>query len=179
MTQVTANPRFLGDGNTQGTVLGSGSGQSPLGKDSAGNPEKVALYGATTPVVQPSGNAQSAIARGSAVGFIATFSLTNSPNSAASLSTVTSAMTLVGGTGASVTIATTDLPFINKPTAQAGLGVGNVAVSSAGVAVVSFSNVSATNFITPTASETYGIVALRGFGVLTTVLTPASIASKT
>lgn len=178
MTQVTANPRFVGDGNTQGTVLGTGAGQSPAGKDSAGNAEKIALYGNTTPVAQPSGNAQSAIARGSACGMVATFSLTNSPASVATLTTAELGMTLVGGTGASITIATTDLLFINKPTAQAGLGVGNVRVSSAGVAGVAFSNLSA-GFLTPTASETYGIVALRGFGVLTTVLTPASVASNT
>jgi hypothetical protein len=179
MTQTTTNPRFLGDGNTQGTVLGTGAGQSPLGKDSAGNAEKVALYGGTTPVVQPSGNAQAAIARGSACGMVVTFSSTQSPNSVATVSTVTSALTLVGGTGAPVTIASGDVLYINKPTAQAGLGIGNIAVSSAGVAVVSFVNASATNFITPTAAETYGVVALRGFNKLTAVLTPASVASNT
>jgi hypothetical protein len=68
------------------------------------------------------------------------------------------------------------LLFVNKPTAQAGIGVGNVRVSSAGVAGVAFSNLTA-GFLTPTASETYGIVALRGFNVLTTTLTPASVAA--
>src|SRR5260221_5394900 len=179
MTQITSFPRYLGDGNTQGTVLGTGAGQSPAGKDSAGNPEKVALFGNTTPVVQPSGNAQAAIARGSACGIIATFSSTQSPASCAVLSTVTAALTLIGGTGAPVSLATGDILFINKPSSQANLGIGNIAVSSANVAVVSFSALAGTNFVTPTGSETYGVVALRGFNVLTTVLTPASILSNT
>lgn len=131
----------------------------------------------TDPVVQQTGNAQAAIARGSACGMVATFSLTNSPASVATLTTAELGMTLVGGTGAPITIATTDLLYVNKPSAQAGLGVGNVRVSSAGVAGVAFSNLSA-GFLTPTASETYGVVALRGFNVLTTVLTPASVAAN-
>jgi hypothetical protein len=131
---------------------------------------------ATDPVVQQTGNAQAAVARGSACGMVATFSLTNSPASVATLTTAELGMTLVGGTGAAVTIASGDLLFVNKPSAQAGIGVGNVRVSSAGVAGVAFSNLSA-GFLTPTASETYGIVALRGFNVLTTTLTPASVAA--
>lgn len=160
--------------NTTSTSIYVGGG-SPAQMGTTGG--TAGFYGAT-PIVQPSGNAQVAIARGQACGMVATFSLTASPTSVATVSTMTSAMTLVGGTGPSITIASTDVLFVNKPSSQAGLGVGNIAVSSAGVAVVSFINSSATNFITPTASETYGVVALRGFGALTTVWTPSSVAAN-
>lgn len=162
----------LSDARTDGAALG----QSPT--------DKIAFYtdgktaGFAVPVVQPSGNAQAQITRGGAAGVVATYAVTNSPASVATLTTVELGMTLVGGTGASITIATTDLLFINKPTSQAGLGVGNVRVSSAGVAGVSFLNLSA-GFLTPTASQIYGVVALRGLNSVTTVLSPAAVAANT
>lgn len=168
MTMITSNRQQIGAGTTDGLVV-----QPAL--DSAGNPAKVAFFGGN-PAPQAAGNAQAAVVRGQSCGMVATFASTQSPSSVATLSTLTSAMTLVGGTGASVTIASGDVLFINKPSAQAGVGVGNIAVSSAGVAVVSFANLSA-GFLTPTASELYGVVALRGFNKVSGVLTPASVLS--
>jgi len=123
-------------------------------------------------------NAQAAIPRGGAAGFVATFASNQSPASVATLTTVNRGMTLINGTGAAVTIATTDLVIVNKPAAQAGLGVGNEYVSSAGVLAVSFANLSA-GFLTPTAAEKYGVIALRGLNSVTSALTPVSIAAAT
>jgi len=123
-------------------------------------------------------NAQSAIPRGGAGGFVATFASNQSPASVATLTTVNRGMTLINGTGAAVTIASTDLVIVNKPTAQAGLGVGNEYVSSAGVLAVSFANLSA-GFLTPTSAEKYGVIALRGLNSVTTVLTPAAVTLST
>jgi len=157
--------RQLSDGNSVGTVLGQSAA------------DKIAFYNAT-PVVQPSGIAEAAVSRGDAGAMIATFATTQSPASTATLTTVELGMTVIGGTGAPVSLASGDLLYINKPTSQPGLGVGNVRVSAANVAGVAFDNLSA-GFLTPTASEVYGIVALRGLGALTAVLTPAAVVSQT
>lgn len=163
---TSSAPRQLSDGNSVGTVLGTGP------------TDKIGFYNNTGGVVQPSGNAQAAVARGVACGTVATFSTSQSPTSVATLTTAELGMTVIGGTGASVSIATGDLLFVNKPTAQAGVGVGNVRVSAANTAGVTFSNLSA-GFLTPTTTETYGIVALRGFNALSATLTPAAVAPKT
>lgn len=157
----------LSDARSDGTVLGQTT------------TDKIGFYGNATPVVQPSGFAQTAITRGSAGGLVATFAHVASPASVATLTSAELGMTLVGGSGAAVTIATTDLvAVVTKPTSQAGLGTGNIRVSSAGVIGVEFVNLSA-GFLTPTATQTYGTVALRGLGAISAVLTPASVASNT
>lgn len=158
--------QILDDGRSDGTAL-----QGP----------KLTFFAGTsggTPVVQPSGNALAAIARGSGAGVIMGFSATNSPSSVATLTTVSASITLVGGTGAPVTIASGDVLFVNKPTSQAGLGIGNVLVGSAGVAAVTFSNF-VSGFLTPTASQVYSFIAIRGLTSTTAALTPAAVAPAT
>lgn len=157
--------QVLDDGRTDGTLLGQTSTAS------------IGFFGAT-PVVRPLGNAQAAITRGASAGLIMGFSATNSPASVATLTTAELAMTLVGGTGAPVSIASGDVLFITKPTSQAGLGLGNVRVSAANSAGVTFNNLSA-GFLTPTASQVYSFVAIRGLTSTTAVLTPASVAIST
>ncbi len=140
--------------------------------------DPISFYNAT-PTVQPSGNVQAAITRGAAAGLIATFATLKSPASVTVLSTSEQSFTLVGGTGASVTIATTDLLVVSKPTMQATLGIGNIRASSAGVAGITFHNVSTVDWVTPTASQVYGVVALRGLNSVTTAITAASVAAST
>lgn len=53
-----------------------------------------------------------------------------------------------------------DYVMVNKPTAQAGLVVGNARVKSANTLSIVFGNLTATS-ITPTASETYLVHLLR------------------
>jgi hypothetical protein len=49
--------------------------------------------------------------------------------------------------------------FVNKPTAQAGLGIVGARVSAAGTLAITFSNNTA-GAITPTAGETYSIASI-------------------
>ena len=177
MTQNVQVAKFLGDGNTQGTVLGTGAGQSPLGKDSAGNPEKIALYGGTTPVAQRGGAPQAAVTRGQQAGVIATYSTSQSPTAVAANTTAEKTMTVQTGTGFTMQLVSGDLLYVNKPTAQAGLGVGNARVSANNTAAVTFSNFTGGS-ITPTGSEVYSIVALRGMPNISAVLSPAAVAAN-
>ena len=55
---------------------------------------------------------------------------------------------------------TGDAVFVNKPTNQAGLGITNVRVTAADTIGISFINAS-TTAITPTASQTYMVVAIK------------------
>ena len=167
--------QVLDDGRTDGSNMGGGVTNAKLSFFSSSSTTATPV----TPVVQPSGGAQAAITRGTGGGIVATFAHVNSPASVATISTAELGMTLVGGTGAPITIATTDMiAVVTKPTSQAGLGIGNVRVSSAGVIGVEFVNLSA-GFLTPTATQTYGTVALRGLNSVTSALTPASVASNT
>lgn len=164
-------PQILDDGRTDGTTLGNIAAAAVNG-----TVPKLNFFGVLSPIAQPAVGTVQAI--GTTAGAAITFASTQSPTSVATLTTAELGMTLVGGTGAAVTIASGDLLYINKPTAQANLGVGNIRVSSAGVAGVTFSNISA-GPLTPTASEVYSVVALRSMGNLTAVLTPAAVAGDT
>lgn len=155
---TSTNITDLSNGNSAGTRLGQTT------------TDLVSFYG-STPVVQASGNAQAATTRGQSGGMVVTFSVTASPTSVATLSTAEKSITPIGGTGATVSIATSDPVYINKPTAQAGIFIGNVRGSAANTVGVSFGNVT-TGFLTPTASETYGVVALKGAPSIT--VTPAA-----
>ncbi len=128
-------------------------------------------------VSQPTGNAQAAVTRGLAAGVVATYVTAQSPSAVAANTSGEKAMTVQTGTGATMLLATTDLCYVNKPTSQAGLGVGNIRVSASNTAQVTMTNYTAAS-ITPTASENYFITALRGLPVATAVLSPASVAAN-
>ena len=155
----------LSDGRTDGTQLGQ-----PVSK-ALPNGDKIGFFGAT-PIMQPPSGA--GIAVGIQSGSVISYATAQSPASIATLTTAEIGMTVVAGTGAAITPASGDLIVLNKPTAQANLGYGNVRISSAGVLGVTFSNISA-GFLTPTAAETYAAVALRGLGNTTATLTPAAV----
>lgn len=145
--------------------------------DANGQPFKEGFYG-TTPAVQPSGNQNAAITRGQQAGSVGVLkSATVSPSAVGTLTTAEQGIT-IGPATADWQVGTADLLYINKPTAQAGLGVGNVRVSAANVAGVTFSNFTSAT-ITPTASQSYGFVALKGFMNNTATLTPAAVAPNT
>lgn len=173
---VTAAPlsldvttRQLSDGNGL-----QGGGGTLLGI----NPQDEIGFFGVTPVQQPSGAGQAAVTRGSSGGVIATLApAVASPTAVANITTAEKGITL-GPTTAIFQVATTDLLYVNKPTSQAGLGVGNVRVSAANVAGVTFSNYTAAT-ITPTASEQYAFVAIRGMNTMAAVLSPAAVAPNT
>jgi len=165
-------PKQLSDGGTPGTLLGRLL-------NSAGLPDAIGFFGGT-PQTQPFGTAQAALARGLGAGVIATYSSTQSPSAVAQSTTAEQTLTIQSGTGGTMLLAAGDLVYVNKPTSQAGLGVGNVRVSSGNTLGITFDNVPAGGNITPTASEVYGVVALRGLGIakLTAVLSPVAVAAN-
>jgi hypothetical protein len=57
-------------------------------------------------------------------------------------------------------LAVGDVVFVNKPSAQAGLGIAGARVSSAGNLAITFVNATAAS-ITPTAGETYQVGGIR------------------
>lgn len=164
----TNAPRQLSDGNGDGTLLG----QSPT--------DLIGFYGETPasplPIVQPSGPGQAALTRGQAGGVISTYGTSQSPAAVAPNTSAEVGLTVQSGTvtNTRILITTGDLLYINKPTSQAGLGVGNIRVSASNVAGVTFSNATAAT-VTPTSTQTYGIVAIRGLPTLSATLSPAAV----
>lgn len=83
------------------------------------------------------------------------FNLTLSP---VSVATITAAEQTFDAS--SIGLLTTDVVLIQKPTAQAGLGIAGSRVSATDVLAVTFVNPTAAA-ITPTASEVYKVTVLR------------------
>jgi len=156
-------------GSSQGDVYGCAS-------DSNGNPGKVAFFGsqASLPVVQPSGNLLAAALRGAAAALVATFVTTQSPSAVGANTSAEKSFTVQTGTGATMLPATTDLFYVNKPTNDAGLGYGNVRVSSSNTLGVTFQNFTGGS-LTPTASQAYVCVGIRGLPILTFQWSPAAV----
>ena len=157
-TQLSAKP-------PEGTVFGQGA------------TDLIAFQGGT-PIAQPVGNVFNAAARGQAAGSVMTFASTQSPSSVATVTSAEKSVTAQSGTSAVLTPATGDFFVVNKPTAQAGIGVGNIRYSAAGVVGLTITNFTA-GTLTPTASEVYGIVGIRGLDTITAVLTPAAVTLST
>ena len=179
MPQVVATPspasisnvvEVLADGAPTGVIMGPAL-------DSAGNPAKEGFFG-TGPVTQPTGGEQT-VTRGQAAGTIATFATTATPATVVTLTSSEVTLTPVIGTGGTYTITATDVVLINKPTSQAGLGEGNVRYATSSTIALSFNNITG-GTLTPTATQIYGVVGLRGLPNTSSVtLTPASVATKT
>lgn len=139
------------------------------------------FFGAT-PVAQPSGNLQAAQVKGAAGGVCSTYSTYQTNVITAGVNNITSTeygMTVMQGTvtNSRILIAAADMIYINKPTSQAGLGVGNVRVSAANVVGVTMANWTAAT-ITPTVNQVYTIVAIRGLPTIAATLSPAAVAAN-
>lgn len=168
------NLRDLSSGETGGTRMGLSS------------LDAISFYGAA-PAAQRTGPAQAAPVRGQAAGMVATF--TPDVVSPAAVAGITSGERLnganlllglgIGGTAWGGIVPTAgDVVIVNKPTSQAGLGVGNARYVSAGKVGVTLTNFTVGS-VTPTASQAYQTVLLRGLGAITSVLSPASVAAST
>lgn len=90
---------------------------------------------------------------GTALTKIATYTASLSPAQVA-------ANTCAEQTFAVTGISTTDIVFVNKPTAQAGLGVAGVRASATDQVAINFCNATASP-ITPTATQTYSFGVIR------------------
>lgn len=171
-TAVTSSSnvaRQLSDGNDQGTTFGL------AGTTTQGATDKIGFFG--TVAAQTAGNAQAAITRGQACGIIMSINTVQSPSKVEALTTAEATLAPMGGT-VGVPIGSNDLIYVNKPTSQAGLGVGNARAAGVNSIGVSFSNLTGTS-ITPTAAQAYAVVAIRGFNNTTAVLSPAAVQAST
>lgn len=83
----------------------------------------------------------------------ARLSVTLSPASVANATSAEQTFTMTG-------LLTTDFVSVNKPTAQAGLGIVGTRVSAADTLAITFGNFTAAT-ITPTASEVYVVHVVR------------------
>lgn len=137
--------------------------------------DDISFYGAT-PIIRPSGAGQAAVVRGVAAGTIATIKATSlTPTTVAANTTAEYIFTAVVSTTSAGgwQVATGDVLYANKPTALAGVGIGNVRVASTNSIGLTFSNYTA-GTLTPTA-QTYGFIAVRGMTSIAATLTPAAV----
>jgi len=84
---------------------------------------------------------------------IASLQVTLSPASVANATSAEQTFTMTG-------LLTTDFVYVNKPTAQAGLGIVGARVSAADTLALTFGNFTAAT-ITPTASQVYTVFVAR------------------
>ena len=132
-----------------------------------GNPDGTRF--STTP---PSNPRQQPIQRYGG-GQVITYQQTLSPTATLAITTAEKSLT-VGTTAGNGPLASDFLAAINKPTAQTGLGTMNGRISAANtVALTMMNNSGAT--VTPTTSQIYNIVVLRGLITNTQTLTPTAV----
>jgi hypothetical protein len=166
LSTLTPGPTKHSNGDPAGQSY-SNSSSDPIG-----------FYG-NPPIVQPSGNAQAALTRGNIGGSIFTAASTQSPTAMNTATVTESTMTVTPSTAIFVP-APGDALFVNKPTAQAGLGMGNVRVTgqnSIGVAFANWTQGSGAT-ITPTAAQSYAVVAMRNMGQFVATLSPSVMLSQ-
>jgi hypothetical protein len=158
------------------------SGPSQIGgRDPAGEQFGNAAYGffGGTPAGQPFGNNQAAQLRGQQAGVVTTYSTYQTNFASAGVATITSAeagLTVMQGTTTSARVLLTagDMLYVNKPTSQAGLGIGNVRVSASNIIGLTISNPTAAT-LTPTVNQVYTIVTTRGLPTIALTLSPAAV----
>jgi hypothetical protein len=158
----------LSDGNGL-----EGGGGTLLGINSS---DLIGFYG-KTPISQPAGPGQAAITRGLASGVLATIKATSlTPTTVAANTTAEYTFTAVVSTASAsgFQVATGDVLYVNKPTSQAGLGIGNVRIASTNSIGLTFSNYTS-GTLTPSA-QSYGFIAIRGVTSISATLTPAAVA---
>lgn len=133
--------------------------------------DPVALYG-TGPVPQRANPSQGPIVPLSG-GQVVTYQQTLSPASVAANTAAEQSLT-VGTTAGNGPLTTDFVAAINKPTAQAGLGVHTARISAANTLQLTLSNATAAA-VTPTATQVYNVTLLRNLPVHSQTLTPAAV----
>lgn len=159
--------RQLSDGNGA-----QGGGGTSLGTSAS---DLISFYN-KTPIPQPSQAAQAALAsgasaNGNALGILSVYTSTQTPATVAANTTAEQSITVTG-------ILSTDMVFINKPTAQAGLVLTKGRVFAANTVKLTFANLTAAT-LTPTGSEAYVVGGIAANLQLSQALTPVSVAANT
>lgn len=148
-TQVTDNTQSIGSANSA-----------------------VGFYG-VTPVARRSNPAQGAIP--TSLGTFSIFAINSVALSPASVAANTCAAQTLTFTG-SPNIAGDFVGTVNKPSAQAGLGLAGFRQGASGAYTANYINVTG-GAIVPTASESYLVLSVRGF-IPTFTASPAPVAAK-
>lgn len=125
--------------------------------------DKIGFYGLSAGVLQPTGTSQAAL--GTTTGGVNIIAPTLTPASVAANTCAEQTFTATG-------VATDQMVVVNKPTAQAGLGIGGFRVNTTNRVSITFCNNTGA-VITPTAGETYVVGAMGGAADGTAVLVNA------
>ena len=153
-TVAFTSPKQLSDQNSQGTELGTSS------------TDLIGFYGAT-PIVQPTAGFDTIFATAALDnGTLTKYQITNSTSAPAATTTLETTSTVTG-------ILTGEVIAVNKPAAQAGLGIAGYRVSAANTIGINYTNISS-GAITTT-SETYDVISVSSNYVTTATLSPASV----
>lgn len=161
---TTVGPKQLSDGNSQGTILGK-SATDLIGF--FGGTGVNAQTGTAEGVVQP-------VSQGSLRGnngVITVYAITVTATSVAPNTTAEQTFTVTG-------LATTSAVAVIKPTVDAGIAIVGARCSSTNNVGIAFANDTAAT-ITPTAGQTYYVMAVPSALVLTASLSPAAVAPNT
>jgi len=111
------------------------------------------VTGAVTATTVSASTSLAVGASGTAITQIRVYAPSLTPAEVAANTTAEQTFTVTG-------LTTADKVFVNKPTAQAGLGIVGQRVSAANTLAITFANVTGSP-ITPTAAQTYAVVAIR------------------
>src|SRR5882672_922132 len=156
-TTVTFSaPRQLSDQNSQGTLIGVSAS------------DLVGFYGDPTLVPQ---QMLAFSSEGSASlqdnGTVTKYQATLTTASVAATTTAETTSTVTG-------ILAADVIAINKPAAQAGLGIAGYRVSAANTIGVNYTNISS-GAITPTSTDAYDVIGVNSNYTTSAVLTPVAV----
>ena len=148
-------PRQLSDQNSQGSELGASA------------TDLIGFYGAT-PVAQQSAGMNAVFNTASLDnGTLTKYQVTASVASVAATTTLETTSTVTG-------LSVGEVIAVNKPAAQAGLGIAGYRVSAANTMGINYTNISS-GAITPTSTDAYDVISVSLNYVTSAALTPAAV----
>ncbi len=147
-------PRQLSDQNSQGTQIG------------VSLTDEVGFYGAA-PIISPFVAFPSENASIQDNGTLTKYQVTLSTGSVGATTTLETTSTVTG-------ILAADVIAVNKPAAQAGLGIAGYRVTAANAIGVNYTVISS-GAITPTSTDAYDVIGINSNYTTTAVLIPTSV----
>lgn len=134
---------------------------------------KVAAYGVSPAVVQRASAAQAAVSQGAIAGVLITATVsTVFPSSGTITANTISSVAVTMTTQGFISNTGVDFLIVNKPTAQATLGICGAVVSTTSTVLIQALNISNATNVTQTAGEAYLIANLRNLSSTVTISPP-------
>lgn len=149
-----AAPKQISDQNSQGTGIGVSSTDEVGFYGNAPIVQPILGYGIEQPNLQDSGT-------------LTKYQVTLTTGSVGATTTLETTSTVTG-------ILAADVIAVNKPAAQAGLGIAGYRASAANTIGVNYTNIS-TGALTPTSTDAYDVIGISSNYTTTAVLTPAAV----